>query len=134
MNYLLDTSSIIDLLRKKGPIIHFISSHHSDAFLTSCICQMELAVGVFRERKDSIEKKRKEIEEIFSCFYSTVPFDSIQAQIAGEIKADLFKRGAMIDDLDILIAACAIASNAILVTPNIKHFTRVKNLHVISPS
>ena len=47
-------------------------------------------------------------------------------------KADLAKRGELIEDMDILIAATSIATNAVLVTGNSKHFERIKTLQILS--
>lgn len=134
MIYLLDTSVIIGLLRKKEVVKAFISKHVEDEIITSCICEAEIAAGIYREEKLKISLRKKEVEILFSSFYEVVPFDSQQAYKAGEIHANLAKRGELIDDMDILIAASALHRNAILITLNVKHFLRVSNLSVESIS
>jgi tRNA(fMet)-specific endonuclease VapC len=50
--------------------------------------------------------------------------------IYGRIKAELQRNGNGIDDMDILIAATAIATDKILVTNNEKHFKRIPDLKI----
>ena len=44
------------------------------------------------------------------------------------LKATLEKSGAPLDDFDVIIASCAQAHNLILVTNNIRHFSRIEDL------
>jgi tRNA(fMet)-specific endonuclease VapC len=46
----------------------------------------------------------------------------------GEIKADLQRRGAPIEDLDVAIAAHAAATGATLVTDNVSDMRRIRGL------
>lgn len=130
MTYFLDTSVIIDILRKKDKVMAFVSSHLNDMLITSSICEMETASGIYRGEKERIDQRRLEAENIFSSFYEVVSFDSQQAYIAGRIKAELSRRGELIDDLDILIASSAIIKQATLITANTRHFRRIKELQV----
>ena len=50
--------------------------------------------------------------------------------IFGEIKSNLERKGNVIEDMDILIAATALSHNLILVTNNVKHFEKVKDLDI----
>jgi len=132
MNYILDTSAIIDILRGKEPVKKFISDHLDSTFSTSCICEAEVAEGVYREEKENIPIRQKQMKKLFASFHQVLPFNPAQADIAGRIRAELGRAGTMIDDLDILIAAAAVNLQASIVTKNPKHFSRVKNLQVIS--
>ena len=53
--------------------------------------------------------------------------------LLGKKTAFLKKRGEIIEDMDIMIAATCISNNLILITSNKKHFQRVKGLEVLSP-
>ena len=127
----LDTSIIVNLLRKKASATAFISDHIDDEIVTSSICEMEIYAGLYREEPVELTLRRNQVEDLFGSFYQVLPFDSHQAHIAGEVKASLAKRGDLIGDIDILIAACAISSNAILVSANLKHFHKVPNLQTL---
>lgn len=132
MNYLLDTSVIIEILRGKTETENFISDHIDDSFSTSCICEAEIAEGIYREKQENIPIRRQQMKKVLTSLHQVLQFDSEQADIAGRIRAELGKAGQLIDDLDILIAAAAIHSQAAVVTKNPKHFLRIKNLQVIS--
>lgn len=51
---------------------------------------------------------------------------------AADIYADLYKRGQIIGDADILIAATAIVNNLTIVTNNENHFSRILDLRVLN--
>jgi tRNA(fMet)-specific endonuclease VapC len=55
-------------------------------------------------------------------------FDEDAAVSYGNIRATLEKKGEIIGSNDLLIAAHALAHNKILVTNNIREFSRVPNL------
>lgn len=134
MQYLLDTSVIIDFLREKEEVGGFILAHKEDTFLTSAICEAEIYAGVYQEKKENFILRRKQVKKLFSCFYEVLPFDSSQAETAGRIKSELAGKGSLIDDLDILIAAAAICSQSTLVTKNPSHFQRIKGLPIFEMS
>ena len=46
------------------------------------------------------------------------------------IKTRLRSQGIMIDEFDLMIAATALAGDYILVTDNVKHFQRIKDLRI----
>lgn len=52
------------------------------------------------------------------------------ARIGSRIRRDLRKRGEMIGDFDVLIAATAMEAGRPLVTENIHHFERIEGLMV----
>jgi len=46
------------------------------------------------------------------------------------LDTNLRKRGALIDDFDLLIGCSAIANKLILVTENEKHFNRIRKIKI----
>jgi tRNA(fMet)-specific endonuclease VapC len=58
------------------------------------------------------------------------PFEAEDADEAGQIRAELERAGASIGPYDVLIAAQARRSNAVLVTANTREFMRVPDLNV----
>lgn len=132
MQYLFDTSVIIDFLREKPQARDFIVAHKDDNIVTSSICEAEVYSGVYREEKEDISKRKQQVKRLFASFYQVLPFDSAQAETAGRIRAELAAKGSLIDDLDILIAATAVSSQSVLVSKNPKHFQRIKGLEVLS--
>jgi len=57
-------------------------------------------------------------------------FDPEAARIFGDIKADLRRAGTLIEDLDLIIAATALARDLTLVTNNTDHFGRIPGLNL----
>lgn len=51
---------------------------------------------------------------------------------AADIYADLYKRGQLVGDADILIAATALENNLPVVTNNESHFTRILGLQILN--
>ncbi len=123
--FLLDTAMIIDYLRGKDPIVKFIDGLDGE-LCSSYICLAELYEGICRDRdRKSAEEKVLGLFKTFSEVFGT---DARISQSFGEIRADLKKKGEVIEDLDILLAATALAENLILVSGNAKHFSKVKRL------
>lgn len=59
-----------------------------------------------------------------------LPFDTNAAERASEIHSTLSSNGQQINIKDILIASIAIVNEMILVTRNIKDFSRIKDLKI----
>lgn len=131
MQYLLDTSILIDFLRKKQKVYDFLSHRESDQFVTSALCAFELESGVYRLGSRDRTVHQKKVTDLLQSLYTIIPFSLHEAEIAGEIQARLSSSGTIIDDLDILIAATVISSRSTLVTGNEKHFSRIPNLDCI---
>ena len=49
-------------------------------------------------------------------------------EIFGQTRSELRRRGQLIPDLDLLIAATAVHHELILMTRNVRHFARVPDL------
>jgi tRNA(fMet)-specific endonuclease VapC len=89
---------------------------------------MELRFGsVLREDAEIFWEKVT--QEIISRV-NVVPIAEREALSAGNILAELRKKGERIGLEDVLIAASALANQYIVVTANIRHFSRIKDLKV----
>lgn len=128
-NYFLDTSIIVDYLRGKEKAVNLVNN--LDGNLTSSyVCLAELFEGVYRVREK--ENAKKIILEFFSSLAAIFGIDEQIAEIFGKIRAQLKSKGNVIEDLDILIAATCIINSLTLVTNNIGHFSRIKDLSVLA--
>lgn len=123
MTHLLDTDRIISHLRGKSEII----PAPNQTLAMSIITLGELLYGA--ERSHDPSKTREAISLLQSDFQISV-LEVTEAIIIrfANIKAELSKRGALIEDFDILIAATALEQSLTLVTGNKKHFSRVPGL------
>lgn len=62
-----------------------------------------------------------------------LPWDGEAADRYAGIRYDLTRSGQLIGELDMMIAAHALAANAVLVTNNVRHYTRIEApLHLIN--
>ena len=64
----------------------------------------------------------------FLAPYQSLPFDDRCAAAYGRIRARLAQLGSLIGPNDLLIAAIAVVHGAILVTHNVREFSRVEGL------
>lgn len=62
----------------------------------------------------------------FLKMVNAMPWDAEAADFHADIKYQLRSDGTPIGDMDMLIAAHALAADAVLVTHNIRHFKRIK--------
>ena len=125
--FLLDTDTIIYNLKGKEAIKKNLE-HHIDAPLKiSVITLMELYYGACKSEKFSSNlAKVRTLESTFEI----VPTGKESAENFGMLKASLEKSGTRLDDFDLTIASCALAHNLILVTNNLKHFSRIEGLKI----
>lgn len=128
--YLLDTNILSELIKKRpNPfVLSQLGSKPAYTLYTSCICIMELRFGsVLIEDAEIFWEKVT--HEIISRV-NVAPIAEREALIAGNILAELRKKGESIGLEDVLIAASAITNNYIVVTANARHFSRIKGLKV----
>ena len=59
-----------------------------------------------------------------------VPLDKTALDIASNLYSDLRRRGQLIEDADLLMAAIAISHDLTLLTANIRHFQRIESLQI----
>jgi tRNA(fMet)-specific endonuclease VapC len=59
-----------------------------------------------------------------------LPLTDDVVEKGADIYADLHRRGSLIDDADILIAATALVHGLIMVTNNEKHYSRIPGLQI----
>lgn len=123
--YLIDTDTIIYNLKGSDAVTKNLQLHIEDPIKISIVTLMELYFGAYKSEKVAVNlAKVRTIENSFEV----VAADKGSAEIYGMLKATLEKSGTPLDDFDLIIAACALAHNLILVTNNIKHFSRVEGL------
>jgi len=117
--FLIDTDVLIDFLRGLKEARDFLFRLRKEGkLLISVINVAEIYSG--KEIKNFA--KRKIIDQFLSEF-EIVSLDENLAKRAGEIKLDY-----QLPFADAIVAATAINTQSILVTRNIKHFSKIKNL------
>jgi tRNA(fMet)-specific endonuclease VapC len=123
--YMLDTD-ICSYIIKERPIRlkNVFWEHAKNSLCISAVTYAELLYGL--EKKPS-EKLERDIDS-FVALVRIVDWDHIAAQKYAKIRHYLTTNGRIISDLDMQIAAAALAINAQLVTNNKKHFGVVPDI------
>ncbi len=126
MSYLLDTNVCVKYLSGRNPDLtnRFIAVPAQNKIICS-IVRAELYFGAYKSQIQAVSLAKI---DAFLRRYPTLPFDNVAAQICGEIRADLARKGTPIGPYDLQIAAIALANNLTLVTHNTREFSRIPNL------
>jgi tRNA(fMet)-specific endonuclease VapC len=123
--YVLDTNTLLDYFRGRGNVAKHLLAVPPGEIALPAIVVYEVWVGVLGSRN---AVRRKAQYEHFLATVEVLPFDAGVGRRAAEIRHALERRGEGIGPLDTLIAATAIASNATMVTRNVREFARVRGL------
>ena len=125
--YLLDTDTVIHIL-KGDPVVEANLKHHiHDPIKIGTITLMELYYGAYKsQRITSNLAKIRTLENVLEV----IPIGEEIAEIFGREKTRLEKKGIPLDDFDLILGCCALAHNLTLVTNNIRHFRRIEGLQV----
>ncbi len=125
--YLLDTNIVSDLVRNPfGMVRQHLDHVGSGNVFTSVIVAAELHFGV---AKKASQKLRRRVLDAFE-FVPVWPMPIGVAEHYGSLRADLELRGQPIGANDMWIAAHALAEDAVLVSNNIREFSRINGLKV----
>jgi len=74
--------------------------------------------------------KALNLHRAFLSQFVSLRFDDSCAEVYGRIRKDLANQGKPIGANDLLIASIAMANNLVLVTHNVREFSRVKDLQI----
>jgi tRNA(fMet)-specific endonuclease VapC len=126
--YYLDSNVVIDVIRGKYPVLmeHFQKLKSFEIAIPSIVVA-ELEFGA--AYSDDYAKRRKQYLEVIAP-YKIIVFSEKEAVAYGKIREQLTKNGKLIGPNDMLIAATALANNAVLVTHNTDEFSRVEGLMI----
>lgn len=97
----------------------------SEEIMVSAIVAFELEYGA--AWSDRPESNRAGLQEFFRMV-SVAPFGPEAAQSSGEIRAHLRRVGTPVGPYDLLIAGHALSERALLITNNIREFSRIPGL------
>ena len=124
MTYLLDASTCIRYLNGRSESIRRrVESTDAGELALCSIVKAELLYGAFKSARPDSNLAR--LARFFEGFVS-FPCDDAAAEVYGEVRARLERRGLPIGPNDLFIAA--IANDATLVTHNVDEFSRLERL------
>jgi tRNA(fMet)-specific endonuclease VapC len=124
--YLLDTNICVFFFRQKFSIPEKIEALGNTPLFISEVTLAELKYGAYKSER--IHENLRLIQELIENVEVIPLTDTID--IYAKEKVRLKNLGTPIDDFDLLIASSALSKKLILVTDNLRHFERVKGLHV----
>ena len=125
--YLLDTNIVSYVLKGIPPIVRTrVDRQITGSLAISAITAAELRYWI--AKRPVLSRTRFHVED-FLIRVPTLPWDAEVAAVHGKLKADLFSAGRPLAELDMQIAAHAIALKAVLVTHDAA-FRQVPNLQV----
>lgn len=126
--YLLDTNACIRVLNGTSPsLIEHMRAVPRSLVRLSSVVKAELLFGA---RKSTRMAENLRLLERFFDTIASLPFDDQCAEKYGLLRSELDRAGTPIGPNDLLIAATARAHRAILVTHNVREFSRVAELQI----
>ena len=127
MIYLLDTNICIFASKHNLSILRHLKEKSPDDLRISSITLAEISYGI----EKSLHREQNEVywNRFFEPF-QILDFDPSAAKEYGPIRTKLERAGQMIGERDCQIASIAKAHNLVVVTNNLKEFTRIPGLRV----
>lgn len=129
MKFLLDADVCIEAMRRtRGHSIreHLRQCNPEDVGI-SCVVQAELLYGALHSL-ESVENLKRTWN--FISNFASLSFDTMAADHAAQIRQTLSGLGTPIGPNDVLIAGAARSQGVILVTRNVREFSRVPGLQI----
>lgn len=128
MRYLLDTNICIYIAKRKpARILARLERTRPGELGMSVVTYLELVYGACKSQQ--VDANVARIEELRRI----IPVQSLDPGAArhyGRVRTELEKKGSPIGAYDLLIAAHALSLGLILVTNNVREFSRVEGLRV----
>jgi len=130
--FLLDTNVLSEVIKKRpdSAVMERLAGVPAEELFTSAICVTELRYGAVRHHQGDWLWERIEGEILPRL--QVLPVAMSEALRAGDLLADLTRRGEPIGFEDVLIAATALETGLTVVTRNLRHFTRIRGLRAES--
>jgi predicted nucleic acid-binding protein len=128
--YLFDTDAVSQIIRK-NPSISFIrklATVDTQLQFTTAITVGELIYGAYRSNRPwyFIEK----LDELVWPNLQILSFDEGSAKVYGKLKAEMEKNGIPLTEPDLRIASIALHHKVVIVTGNVRHFSKVPGILV----
>ncbi len=123
-----DTTFIIDLMNNDERAVAKLQEliKRSEPQSVTALTIFELFSGLARCNKPA-EERNKIMKTLSGQL--VVHLDSDSAEKGGEIDGSLIKEGKGIDAIDCMIAGIALIKNDIILTRNVKDFSKIKGLN-----
>jgi tRNA(fMet)-specific endonuclease VapC len=124
--FALATNAVIHALKGTGAVRQRLQAMDANDLAAPAIVVYELEFGALAS---NASQRRKDLARLLGVLH-VLPFDEKAANRAARLRRDLEQAGIKIGPLDTLIAGTALVHNAVLVSHNIREFSRVQGLQV----
>ena len=123
---MLDTNMVSHFIRGTNNVRNNVVSVPMSELAISAITEGELLFGL---AKKSDAKELSRVVHEFLIRVDVLPWDSAAAECYGVLRADMQKKGKALGNLDMLIAAHALALGVVLITNDLA-FRHVEGLKI----
>jgi tRNA(fMet)-specific endonuclease VapC len=127
LKYIIDSDILIYFLKNHPKVVNKFAEAEPDDIAVTIISYAELLFGAYNSLK--IKENLSKIKSFLETM-TLVNFDKPAADIFARLKSDLRKEGKIISDMDLIIASICIANQWTLITNNLKHFKRIRELKI----
>lgn len=131
MNYLVDSDWVASYLKGRKEALDLLTSLGREGLAISLISFGEIYEGIYYGPDP---KSHEAGFRNFLKWVNVLPLNRKIMQRFAHLRGELRRKGRLIGDPDILIAATALYHNLTLVTRNIKHFQRIPDLKLYQSS
>jgi tRNA(fMet)-specific endonuclease VapC len=129
IQYLIDTDWVIHYLSGRSDVVNRLHTLRPNGLGLSVVALAELYEGVFYSRDP--DKDGQGLSD-FLRGVTVLGIDEETARIFGRERGRLRRAGAIIGDMDLMIAATALQYDLTLLTNNRRHFDRINGLRIES--
>ena len=127
MIYLLDTNTCVYAIKRRPQVLRRLQERSPDDFAVSAITVAELRFGAAKSSRPT--ETRRSVDAFLKPF-EVLPFGNDAASEYALLRLALEREGRPIGERDLLIAATAKSLGLIVVTHNVREFSRVPDLRV----
>lgn len=130
MKHILDTNALSALLRgDPGAVSQIEKLSPGDVAVPQPVIS-EIEYGIARMRRS---RRKSRLQRRFAVISGEIPRASWSDEVSrafGAIKTALERKGMIIEDFDVAIAAHAVAADAVLVTADRSHMSKIEGLAI----
>lgn len=127
MIYLLDTNTCVYAIKRMPQVLRRLQERSPGDFAVSAITVAELRFGAAKSSRPT--ETRRGVDAFLKPF-EVLPFGNDAASEYAPLRLTLEREGRPIGERDLLIAATAKSLGLIVVTHNVREFSRVPGLKV----
>jgi len=136
MGLILDSSVVIAAERRGDTpeqlVQQVISVAGNQEAALSSVGLTELVHGIYRANSTQVQARRRSFVDELRIGLTVYPYTAETAMLAGRIDGEQTAKGVIIPYADLLIGATALSLGFSVLTSNMRHFTLIPGLHVIS--